>query len=334
MMMTGKLPAVTSPNRASDAGRNSASVGQVRSDGDTWDITTSVGSTALFVATARALEAQKPDPLAVDPYAELFCRAVGGPAAAVLDGKEPDHPLKTADFGEHFVNFQGARTKYFDEYFGRAAEAGVRQVVILAAGLDSRAYRLDWPAGTTIFELDRPQVLEFKREVLAGHGAQPRAERREIAVDLREDWPQALRDGGFDPAKPSAWIAEGLLIYLPAAAQEQLFTGIDGLAARGSHVAVEDGAPLDPDEFQAKLEEERAAMAEGAEDRPFFQLVYNEQCAPATEWFGRRGWTAVGTPLTEYLRENGRPVPGPETEAGPMLARNTLVSATKAGMSS
>ena len=301
----------------------------MRSEGDTWDITTSVGSTALFVATARALEAQKPDPLAVDPYAELFCRAVGGPAADVLDGKEPDHPLKTDDFGQHFVNFQGARTKYFDEYFRRAADAGVRQVVILAAGLDSRAYRLDWPAATTIFELDRPPVLEFKREVLMGHGAQPRAERREIAVDLREDWPQALRDSGFDAAKPSAWIAEGLLIYLPAAAQEQLFTGVDGLAGHGSHVAIEDGTPLEPDEFEAAVEEERAAAAEG-DQRLFFRLVYNERHAPATEWFGRRGWTAVGTPLADYLREVGRPVPGPETESGPMIARNTLVSAVKA----
>jgi len=302
----------------------------VRSEGDTWDITTSVGSTALFVATARALEAQKPDPLAVDPFAELFCRAVGGPSADVLDGKVPDHPLKTAEFGGHFVNFQGARTKYFDEYFRRAADAGVRQVVILAAGLDSRAYRLAWPAATTIFELDRPQVLDFKGEVLNEHGAQPRAERREIAVDLREDWPQALRDSGFDPAKPSAWIAEGLLIYLPAAAQEQLFTGIDDLAGRGSHVGVEEGAPLDQDEFEANIEQERAAIASGEEQRPFYQLVYNEQHARATDWFGRRGWTAVGTPLSDYLRQVGRPVPGPESEASGMIARNSLVSAVRA----
>ncbi|OBH71118.1 SAM-dependent methyltransferase [Mycobacterium mantenii] len=301
----------------------------MRSEGDTWDITTSVGSTALFVATARALEAQKPDPLAVDPYAEVFCRAVGGSWADVLDGKDPDHQLKTADFGEHFVNFQGARTRYFDGYFRRAADAGVRQVVVLAAGLDSRAYRLGWPAATTIFELDQPQVLEFKREVLIAAGAQPRAERREIAVDLREDWPQALRDSGFDPAKPSAWIAEGLLIYLPATAQEQLFTGIDGLAAQGSHVAVEDGAPMKPEDYEAAVAEERAATAQG-DGRVFFQLVYNEQCAPATEWFGKRGWKAVGTPLADYLREVGRPLPGPETEAGPMIARNTLVSAVRA----
>ena len=320
---------MTAPIGAKGVTAGPGNVGWVRSEGDTWDITTSVGSTALFVATARALEAQKPDPLAVDPYAEVFCRAVGGPAADVLDGKEPDHPLKSEDFGVHFVNFQGARTRYFDEYFRRAADAGVRQVVILAAGLDSRAYRLDWPAATTIFELDRPQVLDFKREVLTAHGDQPRAERREIAVDLREDWPQALRDSGFDPAMPSAWIAEGLLIYLPAAAQEQLFTGIDGLAGRGSHVGIEDGAPLEPREFEAKVEEERAAVAEGTEERVFFQLVYNERCAPATDWFGARGWNAVGTPLTDYLRELGRPGPGPETESGSMLARNTLVSAVK-----
>ncbi|HEY0226478.1 MAG TPA: class I SAM-dependent methyltransferase [Mycobacterium sp.] len=301
----------------------------MRSEGDTWDITTSVGSTALFVATARALEAQKPDPLVVDPYAEIFCRAVGGPSADVLDGKIPDHQLKTAEFGEHFVNFQGARTKYFDEYFRRAANAGVRQVVVLAAGLDSRAYRLDWPAATTIFELDQPQVLDFKREVLTGQGAQPRAERREIAVDLRDDWPQALRDSGFDATKPSAWIAEGLLIYLPASAQEQLFTGIDSLAGPGSHVAVEDGAPMQADDYEAALEEERAAAADG-DSRVFFQLVYNEQHAPATEWLNKHGWNAVGTPLADYLRHVGRPVPGPDVEAGPMIARNTLVSAVRA----
>jgi methyltransferase (TIGR00027 family) len=300
----------------------------VRTDDDDWDITTSVGATALNVAAARALEAQKPEPLAIDPFAEVFCRAVGGAAADVLDGKAPEHQLKTPDWGKHFVNFQGARTRYFDDYFRRAADAGVRQVVILAAGLDSRAYRLPWPDGTTIFELDRPQVLEFKREVLAGQGAQPNAERREVAIDLREDWPQALRDNGFDVALPSAWIAEGLLLYLPGDAQEQLFTGIDALASAGSHAAVEDSAPMAPEELQAGVEEERAARAKG-DERLFFQLVYNEQHAPADQWLGEHGWTVAATPLADYLREVGRPVPGPESGARSMIARNTLVRAVK-----
>lgn len=300
----------------------------MRTDDDSWDITTSVGSTALSVATARALEAQKPDPLAIDPFAEVFCRAVGGNASDVLDGKNPEHQLKTPDWGDHFVTFQGARTRYFDDYFRRAADAGVRQIVILAAGLDSRAYRLPWPDATTIFELDRPQVLDFKREVLAEQGAKSTAERREVAVDLRDDWPKALQDSGFDAAKPSAWIAEGLLIYLPAAAQQQLFTGIDALASTGSHVAVEDGAPMPAEAFQAAVESERVANAEG-DERSFFKLIYNEQHAPAQQWFGEHGWTAVATPLADYLREMGRPVPGPDTEAGPMIARNTLVRAVK-----
>jgi methyltransferase (TIGR00027 family) len=269
--------------------------------------------------------------LAVDPFAELFCRAVGGNVADVLDGKIPDHELKTPDWGEYFVNFQGARTNYFDTYFRQAADAGVRQVVILAAGLDSRAYRLPWPDQTTIFELDRPQVLDFKRDVLAEQGAKPNAERREVAIDLREDWPQALRDSGFDHTKPSAWIAEGLLIYLPADAEEQLFSGINALASPRSHVAVEDSAPMSSDAYSAAVEEERAAAAEG-ERRVFFQLVYNERHAPADQWFDEHGWTAEATPLADYLREVGRPVPGtdgPDARAGWMVARNTLVRAVK-----
>jgi methyltransferase (TIGR00027 family) len=294
----------------------------MRTNNDTWDITTSVGSTALFVAAARALEAQKRDPAAVDPYAERFCRAVGGEWADLLDGHVPDHPLST-EFGVDFVNFQGVRTAYFDAYFRTAAAAGVRQIVVLAAGLDSRGYRLDWPTGTVLFELDQPQVLDFKRDVLAGHT--PRADRREVPVDLRDDWPHALRHAGFDPAEPSAWIAEGLLIYLPASAQQQLFTGIDSLAPRGSRVSVEEARPMDPAEFEAKREQERAA----GNDDTFFDLVYNEQHEPAAHWFGARGWRAETTALTEALRAHNRPVPTPESEAGAMTGDISLVSAVK-----
>ena len=298
----------------------------MRTDNYTWDITTSVGSTALFVATARALEAQKPDPLALDPFAEVFCRAVGGPWAAVLEGQAPDHPLTTKEFGQHFVTFQAARTRFFDEYFRRVAQAGVRQIVLLAAGLDSRAYRLDWPAGTTIYELDQPQVLEFKREAVAAHGAVPKAERREVAIDLRGDWPQALRDSGFQPDQPSAWIAEGLLIYLPASAQEQLFTGIDALASSGSHLAVEEGRPMDRDVFRAKVEETKSTE----DDRErWWQLIYNEQVAPAAQWFGERGWTAQDITLLDYLKTVGRSIDSADAEAANMLASITLATAVK-----
>ena len=300
----------------------------MRSDNDTWDITTSVGQTALFVAAARALETRKPDPLAVDPYAEIFCRMAGGPWADLLDGIEDDGPTYSrlnSEFGEFFVNFQGARTKYFDDYFRQAASAGVRQIVLLAAGLDSRAYRLRWPDGTVVFELDQPRVLDFKREALTRHGDSPLAERREIAVDLRDDWARALTDQGFDPSRPSAWIAEGLLIYLPAAAQHQLFSGIDALASPGSWLAVEEASPMPRNVFEAKRDEEHAA----GNDESFFTLVYNEQYAPAESYFSARGWTATTTSLSDCLRQVGRPVPPDDSEAAPMLRTLSLVSAMK-----
>jgi len=324
----------------------------MRTDDDSWDITSSVGATAVMVAAARALEAAKPTPLAIDEYAEVFTRAVGGVWSAVLDGHAPEHPLATEEFGVPFVNFQGSRTRYFDEYFAAASTAGVRQIVVLASGLDSRAYRLDWPASTVIFELDQPQVLEFKREVLAHNNAQPKADRREIAIDLRDDWPTALVKSGFDPTRPSAWIAEGLLIYLPASAQEQLFCGIDALAAPGSWVAVEEGEPMPAEIFAAKRAEqdpgersdgrsnggERSDGGSNGGERSdggvnemavgFFNLIYNEQIAPADQWFGARDWRAEATRLADYMRRLGRPVPV-NPEAATMIASNSLVTAIK-----
>ena len=281
----------------------------MRSDNDSWDITTSVGSTALFVAAARALEARKTDPLAVDPYAEVFCRAVGGPWAALLDGGLPEHPLRSEDFGTHFVTYQGAR-----------------QIVLLAAGLDSRAYRLDWPDDTTVFELDQPRVLEFKRATLDDYGATPKALRREVAIDLREDWPAALRNNGFRADEPSAWIAEGLLIYLPAAAQDHLFTGIDALSSSGSHLALEEGRPMDRAAFKAKVEEAKAAEDMRGQ---WWQMVYNEQCAPAAQWFSGHGWRTEATALTDYLQSVQRLVPTGDAEVVNMVNSITLVRAVK-----
>lgn len=299
----------------------------MRTDNDTWDITSSVGATALFVAAARALEANKPDPLVVDPYAEVFCRAVGGEWADVLDGKAPDNKLMT-EFGAHFVNYQAARTEYFDDFFYSAADAGVRQIVIPAAGLDSRAYRLAWPERTVVYELDQPQVLEFKRGVLARHGDAPTAERREIPIDLRADWPGALRRTGFDPSRSSAWLVEGLLVYLPAAAQRELFTRIDSLAAPGSHVGVDDGKPFSNELYEAAREEEVASGNAGQ----FFTLIYNEQHAAAIDWFTDRGWQGTAVALPDYLRQAGRSLPAPDSEAAPMFASISLVSAVKEGV--
>jgi len=298
----------------------------MRSDNDTWDITTSVGATALFVAAARALEAQRPEPIAVDGYAEVFCRAAGAPWADTVNGVSTDSRLTTTDFGTHFIDFQAARTRYFDDFFAAAADSGVRQIVLLAAGLDSRAYRLPWPRGTTVFELDQPRVLEFKRHFLEQAGAEPSARRVEVAVDLRDDWPSALEAAGFEPGSPSAFIAEGLMIYLPATAQGDIFRSIDALTAPGSYVGIEEGAPMPASAFEAA---KAAEVAENSPDATFFQLIYNQQYAKAQDWFGRQGWTATATPLAQQITTLGRSLPEPDSQPAQMVASNTLVTAIK-----
>ncbi|GAA5052283.1 class I SAM-dependent methyltransferase [Nocardia callitridis] len=285
----------------------------------------------MFVAAARALGSRRPDPLAVDPLADVFLRAAGPEWSALIDA-DPDrtreHPLRSADFGEGFITFQCARTRYFDDYFAEAARAGVRQVVILAAGLDSRAYRLPWPDDTVVYELDRPQVLEFKNAVLSEHGGVPVAERRAVAADLREDWSTALRDKGFDPTAASAWLLEGLLLYLPASAQDQLFATIDTLAAPGSRIAIEQLAALPEETYDAI----KSSPSDGDEDSSaaeWAHMIYNEPHSEAAQWFAERGWQSTRTELPEYLRACGRAVPSSATDGGFTLDQISLVTAVR-----
>ena len=208
-----------------------------RSDDDSWDLATSVGATATLVAVARALAGRQNDPLVADPFAEPLVRAVGIEAfTRVLDGQADMTGIENA---ETLIDLIAVRTRFFDDFFVEAGAAGVRQGVILAAGLDSRAYRLPWPHGTTVFEIDRSEVIDFKSRVLRQHGASPAATSRPVGVDLREDWAAVLRANGFDDAAPTAWIAEGLLIYLPPEAQDRLFDTITELSAPGSRIATE-----------------------------------------------------------------------------------------------
>lgn len=186
----------------------------LRTHDDTWDIATSVGSTAVMVAAARAVESDSPEPLISDPYARLLVANAGTGVwetlldEALTDKLESVDPEIAAVY-HHMRSYQAVRTHFFDAYFAEAVDAGIRQVVILASGLDSRAYRLDWPAGTTVYEIDQPKVLAYKETTLAAHNVTPTAQRRAVAIDLRQDWPAALTAAGFDPAAPTAWLAEG-----------------------------------------------------------------------------------------------------------------------------
>src|SRR5690625_2147521 len=238
----------------------------IRRDGDSWDITESVGSTALGVAAGRAAETAQPDPLIRDEFAALLV-AAAGPNWAQLTTADADWLDPDDDYG-HSINalartYQGTRTHFFDAYF-RAASS-ITQVVLLAAGLDARAYRVNWPAGTVVYEIDQPAVLRYKTAVLDAHGAVPTATRRVVGVDLRDDWPAALTAAGFDAAAPTAWLAEGLLPYLPSDAQERLFTEVTAVSAPGSQFAVEafqTFAPGIDDESRAAFRDRAARVRE------------------------------------------------------------------------
>lgn len=283
-----------------------------RTDGDTWDIVTSVGATALIVSAMRAVEARKPDPLARDEYAQHFVAATKVEAPIFSELLEDSAVAAEPDV-QLFSSYLGARTKYFDEFFLAAGEAGVRQAVILAAGLDVRGYRLSWAAGTTVYELDLPKVLEFKKQVLDEQGARATATVHELHVDLRDDWPLALKAAGFDPSLPTAWLAEGLLPFLPGAAQDLLFQRIVDLSASGSRVAVEDfGAPGNQaDRMSNAMENEDGAL------QRIFKSITEEDAAPSSLWFGderedpaqwltNHGWTVEATTAGELLKRYNR----------------------------
>ncbi len=221
--------------------------GSLRSDDDQWDIVSGVGYTALLVAGWRALHALSSQPLVSDEYAKVFIAASQDPYLAGALANPGCSDDETA-----FPRLYGVQTRFFDDFFGSAGDAGIRQAVIVAAGLDSRAYRLEWPDGTSVFEIDLPKVLDFKARVLGEHGAVPKATRVEVAADLRTDWSRPLEAAGFDTEGPSAWSVEGILPYLTDEAQNTLFTRISGLSAPGSQIAIGAlGSRLDRDQLEA-----------------------------------------------------------------------------------
>ena len=217
-----------------------------------------------------------------------------------------------------------ARTVYIDEYFGAASATGIRQIVILAAGLDARAYRLEWASGTVLFELDQPKVLEFKATALVAE--QPAVDRRAVAIDLRQDWPKALRDSGFDPARPTAWLAEGLLRYLPGEAQDRLFDNIAELSAPGSTIALNMGQgqrTLDP-EIRAAREK---MMAQVGIRLDVENLWYSsEDRTDPRDWFAEHGWTVSASDPVAVLTERGRKVPD---EVREILQNHILMTAVR-----
>jgi methyltransferase (TIGR00027 family) len=193
---------------------------------------TGVSRTAIGAAWMRAMESKRPDALFDDPYAEAF---VTEALATIAE----DRAVAADQLDQALALFSlniTLRTRFYDDYL---RSSGCRQVVLLAAGLDTRAFRLDWPAGTHLFELDLPDLLDYKERVLAARHATPRCERTVLRVDLREDWPARLLAAGFHPTEPTAWLVEGLLVYLSADEATALLTAIGDLSAPASRISCE-----------------------------------------------------------------------------------------------
>jgi methyltransferase (TIGR00027 family) len=283
-----------------------------RTDNDTWDLASSVGATATMVAAARAIATKADNPVINDQFAEPLVRAVGVDfftrwatgdlLAADVDDDESSWKL------EHMPAAMAARTRFFDSFFQDATQAGIRQAVIVASGLDARAYRLAWPASMTVFEIDQPQVIAFKATTLEGLGAAPKAELRTVAIDLRQDWPTALRDAGFDTNRPTAWIAEGLLGYLPPEAQDRLMDNITALSAEGSRLAVEaipDRPEHDTEQAREMMRRSTAKWREHGFELDWEELGFEGERKDVAAYLDDLGWRSVGTPMSQLLADHG-----------------------------
>jgi methyltransferase (TIGR00027 family) len=306
-----------------------------RTDDDTWDLSNSVGATATGVAVGRALASQGPNALISDPFAEPLVRAVGVNFFTRLASGELD-PARVDDNGDFGMQRMGAmmglRTRFFDEFFLAAADAGIRQAVILASGLDARAYRLPWPAGTTVFEIDQAKVIEFKTATLADLGAAPTADRRAVPVDLRHDWPAALRAAGYDPTRPTAWSAEGLLPFLPPEAQDRLLDNISALSPAGSQLATENLRGAGGDAVQTMADRMREVTDQWRDhgfDIEMTDLWYAGDRNDVVEYLDTHGWATTATSVPELAGAYGLSLPADAGDRTATLASLHYVTATR-----
>jgi methyltransferase (TIGR00027 family) len=283
--------------------------GMARSENDTWDLASSVGATATMVAAGRA-RATKGE-LIDDPFAQPLVRAVGidfftrwGAGELSADDVDiPGHPWGM----QPMTDLLTVRTRLIDQFVTDATSSGVRQVVILASGLDARGYRLSWPADTVVFEIDQQQVTEFKTTTLAAAGAEPTVDLRAVPVDLRDDWPAALAQAGFDAHRPTVWVAEGLLAFLPPEAQDRLLDNITALSADGSRLIAE--IFLSSPESLEVMHTTSQRWIERGLDVPIDDLWYGGERHDVAPYLDERGWQTTRFRSGQLLADAGLPVP-------------------------
>lgn len=294
-----------------------------RSDNDTWDLASSVGATATMVAAARAAASRRADPIISDTFAEPLVRAAGVELFARLASGE----LEYAEIGSAWMpDYFGARARFFDAFFPGASSAGIRQAVIVGSGLDSRAYRLEWAPDTVVYEIDQPEVLAFKSVTLGRLGADPKTEVRPVGIDLRQDWPAALRAAGFNPAEPTAWLAEGLMIgYLPGDTQARMLEQITALSAPGSRLAADylrsDSASMGSLILRTAEDWRRRGYAVD-----FGTLTYAHGPHDVQSSLQAHGWQTVSYRLTDLLAAAEVPVGDMDTGPGGQGALHYLTA--------
>jgi methyltransferase (TIGR00027 family) len=302
-----------------------------RTDDDTWDLATSVGATATLVAAGRARATRAN--LINDHFAEPLVRAVGIDfftrwATGELAAADVDIPSSFWGM-QQMTDLLTVRTRYFDNFVVKATSAGIRQVVILASGLDARGYRLAWPADTVVFEIDQPEVLAFKAATLADLKAAPTADLRTVPIDLRLDWPNALREAGFDATRPSAWTAEGLLPFLPGEAQDRLLDNITALSVETSQLASEVAlVSNDGEKLFDSLNDVTKRWRDHGFDIELGELGYVGQRNDLADYLDRRGWRSVRKQLQELLIEADLPTI-PDVGGGQAFSNNYYCASVK-----
>lgn len=276
----------------------------------TWDVSSGPGVTALGLAAARSVESGRPDRLIEDPFARALFEAAEVDLPMLLDWPDSEGAVSDAQaLHLHGSRYIGLRTRHYDDALMAAARAGVGQAVLLGAGLDTRAFRLDLPAGLRLFELDQPGVLEFKDAALRAQGAEPRCARSAIGIDLREGWAPALTAEGFDPRRLTAWVAEGLLPYLALGAQTALLGAIHALAAPGSVLVLDRiaGHPTAADRLQ-DLSSRSGIDMEG--------LLAQGDGADASAVLTAQGWEVHEEPTARLAERHGRDLSDPFSGGG------------------
>jgi methyltransferase (TIGR00027 family) len=305
---------------------------------EVWEVATGSGAKACFLAALRALAGRNDDPLIDDPFAEPLVRAVGVSFFTRLATGELDLAQVNASGAWGITRLRdmlAVRTRFYDIHFMAASGAGIRQAVVLASGLDTRAYRLPWPAGTTVYEIDEPNILRFKTRTMAGLeadlGAVATADRRTVSTDLRHDWPAALIEAGFDPTRPAVWSAEGLMPYLPPDVQDGLLGRISALSAAGSRLATENlpNASRAIPVAQARMREVTDRWRRHGLKIPLDDLWYPGERTDVSDYLGCHGWETAATSAPELFTLYGLPAPTDDDEEASLFASRAYVTATR-----